>query len=265
LACGLPFANARADGHPFVVCTSCGTARTWPPPVTDLTSDSIFVGSYGGQRLARRSQWFHEADARLDWLAARNVRSGRLLEVGSGTGEFLVAAERRGFDAVGVETSLWAVEEAGKAGASAVVYGTLEALGGTPHASAPFQAAALFHVIEHLHDPLAVLSTLREQFLGPGALVLGEVPNFASRHAQTDPLSWQNLNVADHVSHFTPDGLEMLLRRAGYHDVVTEEVTHKVYDPPALWRSRRRGWLKRGILRASRDLLRVAAYNPAKT
>jgi 2-polyprenyl-3-methyl-5-hydroxy-6-metoxy-1,4-benzoquinol methylase len=212
-----------------------------------------------------RDQWFHEARARLDWMASAGMSGAGVLELGSATGEFLIEAGERGLRAVGLETSAWAVHEAQVAGASAILQGEMGALRSSEHASTRFEAVAAFHVVEHLHDPLAVLAEVRESVMAPNSRVFLEVPNFASSDARRDPFRWHAVNLVDHVSHFTPEGISVLLARAGFREVRTAEITHQVYDPPALWRSRRRGWVRRGMLRASRDLLRAQAVAPASS
>ena len=76
-----------------------------------MESDGIWVGQYGGQRLARRPVWFAEARQRLDWILLRQP-DGVLVEVGAGTGEFAKVALDAGFDTYAVEPSLWAAHQA---------------------------------------------------------------------------------------------------------------------------------------------------------
>jgi SAM-dependent methyltransferase len=79
-----------------------------------------------------------------------------VLELGCGTGEFLSRAEARGHRTIGIDFSDTAVAAAGARGLR-VVCGGFDDLRRHVGADARFDAVVLFHVIEHLADPDALL------------------------------------------------------------------------------------------------------------
>ena len=93
---------------------------------------------------------------------------GRLLDLGSGSGAFLVQMAALGWRAQGIDPDPAAVASAREAGLD-VTQGTLDDLDLDEHAGA-FDAVTLSHVIEHLHDPAEDLRRVH-RLLRPGGLI----------------------------------------------------------------------------------------------
>lgn len=130
---------------------------------------------------------------------------GRLLDFGCGNGAFLRSAGSQlpGWELQGLDVSdhhRAAVESI--PGVSGFHAGSLAGLTG-----GPFDLVVAWHVVEHLQDPEAELTSLRHR-LKPGGRLLISVPDVTR-----NPF---DLAVIDHLSHFTGPGLEHLLARSGY-------------------------------------------------
>lgn len=244
------------DAPPRIApCPGCGLPTTVPPPARDVFSDELFFeGAYGGARLAKTDQWLKEAAKRLTWVQ-RHVASGRLLEIGSATGEFVTVAERAGFQATGLEASAWAVEAAGRLTPSVVRADLAEYLGERP--GERFDVVAFFHVLEHVHEPRAFLAPLVEA-LAPEGRMFVEVPNGEARDLR-DGAGWLGARLPDHVVHYRRRDLEQLLVSVGLRVVEASSLTMQEFDSPAVWALRRLQWLGRGRLAPSEDFLRVVA------
>ena len=248
-------AGPRHEQYEVALCPSCALGATLPAPSREIASDGIWVEQYGGQRLAMRPQWVREADLRVTWLQL-HVPDGRLLEVGSGTGEFCAVAQAYGFDAHGVEPSGWAAEQARELGAS-VMTGDLDAWRAA-HPGETVDAVAAFHVFEHVHEPRPFLRAAREVLAADGALVL-EVPCFDSVLARRRTFEWVASALTDHVYHYTAKGLSALLREEGFDVEVVLPFSSRVYDPVSSWQAKRDGWRSVGVDEAPLDMLRVVA------
>jgi SAM-dependent methyltransferase len=225
---------------------------------------------YGNARLASRSTWFSEARKRVEWLQLF-LPQGCLLELGCGTGEFTKVAEDEGYDAYGVEPSLWAAEQARSLGVP-VETGFLSDWVARYPGLRP-DAVCLWHVLEHLPGP----STLLREIVGilkPGGYLFLEVPNFASSAAARLGMAWEGAQPADHFVHYTPDGLARLLNGAGFEQLQMLPITRRIYESGPAWRKERTDallghvdWppldLLRGIARSS-DEPQLAGSAPAK-
>jgi SAM-dependent methyltransferase len=258
-----PVCGAATGARPLVStgaravhrCTRCDLGVTSPPPDPEIETDAIFVESYDGGRLARRALWDRAAGARMTWIEAFQP-DGLLLEIGSATGEQVLAATRRGFEAHGVEPSRWAAAQARASGAE-VMEGTLDdwcaGYGGFT-----VDVVAMFHVLEHLPDPLTVLRSLREVTAASGFLFV-EVPNLGSRRAREGDDRWPHWQLPFHVTHLTVTGLTRLLTAAGWEPVEVRETTMRPYVTRRAWDDAVAAAREAGHAHADRDLLRAVA------
>jgi SAM-dependent methyltransferase len=94
-----------------------------------------------------------------------------ILELGCGAGEFLQLAAARGHRVVGLDFSETAVEVARKKGLP-VVCGEFDELRRHLGAEARFDAVVMFHLIEHLTDPGALLAEIARATRPRGRLVV---------------------------------------------------------------------------------------------
>jgi SAM-dependent methyltransferase len=237
------------------LCTECGLGATFPVPSIDMVSDELWSSTYADTRLARRQQWIHEATLRLSWLE-QYVPDGRLLEVGSGTGEFVAVAQQHGFDAFGLEPSAWAAEQARMFGARVNAIDLRSWL--VEHPATRYNAVAAFHVFEHLHEPRVFLREVR-QALAPDGAVVFEVPNFDSIRARRKTFDWIGPALDGHVNHFTPRSLAKLFAEEGFAVELMLPITSRVYSTLEFWRHERRNWEREGLPGPPLDLLRVVA------
>ena len=196
------------DTFDVVRCRCCGFATTDPVPPS---LDRYYPPRY------RRFNPFAAAVlhrlylARVDRWLTRLPRSGVALEIGAGTGWMLRALRERGWRAIGSERSLAAAALARDAAEVPVFVGDLGALRAAP----VLDLVIMFHVLEHLADPLAELRAVARRLRPGGTLVLG-LPNIASWQARMSGRHWMHLDVPRHLCHFTPDSIERALRKTGF-------------------------------------------------
>ena len=136
-----------------------------------------------------------------------------LLDVGAYTGVFVEVAQNKGWNAIGVEPSHWAVEIANSR--------SLPVLEGTVYApeliDRRFEIATLWDVIEHLSDPSAELCKIYD-LLEPGGLLAVHTMDIDSLTAKVMGSRWPWL-MDMHIQYFSRKSLVKLLEKCGY-DVV---------------------------------------------
>lgn len=230
--------NVRSSsGEPFkvVACVACSLRYTDPLP-TDEEINSLYEAEYYEYAYDRRSFEPRRGDGRK--AAAKNRgrfsvpyltnlfktalfaerqrallgrRPGRVLDVGCGNGEFLLSLEQRGWEVHGVEFSAEAAALA-RAKGLAVHRGELTSAAFPPSF---FDVVTLWHVAEHLPDPLSELTEIRRVLRDDGLLVL-EVPNSDCLSRRLCGAQWRQWDVPRHLQHFTPTTLERALTQAGF-------------------------------------------------
>jgi SAM-dependent methyltransferase len=84
-----------------------------------------------------------------------------------------------------------------------------------PLAEGRFDAAVLWHVLEHTHDPRTQLDRLLA-LLRPGGILGLRVPNMHSFGARVAGRSWPWIAPPGHLWYFSPHTLPRLLARCGF-------------------------------------------------
>jgi len=163
-----------------------------------------------GGRLARWS-YTRYLDKRCK-VVMRRKSSGRLLDVGCATGEFLSRMREYGWQVQGVEPSSAAAETARQEYGLDVFTGELtEARFPDRH----FDVITLWDVLEHVRDPLAELAEINRTLKDDGLLVI-ELPNTGSFDATLFGPYWIGLDMPRHFYVFPPAPLEAILRQGGF-------------------------------------------------
>lgn len=138
----------------------------------------------------------------------------RLLDVGCGSGEFVAEAGAGGWDAVGLDVDAAAIA-GGRAAGRPVSVGEV---GDGRFPDCSFDAVTLSHVIEHVHDPRAVLASCAAA-LRPGGRIWVATPDLASFGHDRFARDWLHLDPPRHLVLFTVDSLRRLMKQVGLEDV----------------------------------------------
>lgn len=137
--------------------------------------------------------------------------TGRLLDIGTGTGYFANAMQLRGWQ---VE----AIEKSQQARAFAREHFGLEVKPESDlneFAPASFDVITLWHVMEHLEHLNEVWEKLQELLTDTGILIVA-VPNCASYDAARYGEYWAAYDVPRHLWHFTPATMQKLASAHGF-------------------------------------------------
>ena len=151
-------------------------------------------------------------------LAARllagipNAGSGRVLDIGCGSGQFLARLARSGCQCHGTELSAETGRRAALVPGLELHLGALEA---STYAPGAFDLISIWHVLEHLPDPDSVLGYCH-RWLVPGGALLIAVPNAGSWQAALFGGSWFHLDPPRHLHHFNRESLGVMLGAAGF-------------------------------------------------
>jgi len=135
----------------------------------------------------------------------------RLLDVGCGSGDFLIFARRAGWDATGVDPDPEAVAACHRKGL-AVYLGGIDILS---QQAERYDAITLSHVVEHVHEPVALLKTCYH-LLKAGGYLWVDTPNFASQGHRRFKAAWRGLEPPRHLVLFTRQSLISTLTRVGF-------------------------------------------------
>ena len=169
------------------------------------------------------------------------VGQGRLLDVGCASGRFLRQMGAVGWQLSGIEYDGAAAKKARSIGADIFVGDPTQA----PFADQAFDLITAFHSLEHMPDPLRVLTRMID-WLALGGLAIVEVPNVAGLGARLFGPYWSGFDLPRHLVHFTPATMGAMVERAGGRVVSVEHKSKARY----FWRSLHRRVSGRGDRRA---------------
>jgi SAM-dependent methyltransferase len=212
-------ADNGAEEFLLNLCTACRSGRVEGPPAANRL-EKYYSRAYYGEGA---SKFARPLQAIVNVSAARIARSirdsldrpsqARVLDIGCGRGLLLAELSRWGVQGVGLER---AVEEPAQFSSSVEIR-----IGGVrdqEFANSTFDAAILWHALEHLPDPQESLAEVR-RILKPGGLLVLAVPNNASWQSRAFGRHWFHLDVPRHLHFFGHAGLTDLVRRHGYRVV----------------------------------------------
>jgi len=203
-------------------CRRCAFAQTEPRPISLAPYYPVRYRRYHRLTAALLQQFYR-------WRAWRWVsrlgRSGAALEIGCGDGWMLQALREQGWQVVGTERSVESALVPAQGRRVPVFVGELDAL----RPAARFDAIILFHVLEHMPDPVAVLRNCAA-LLKPGGMIIVAVPNWRSWQARCFGTAWFHLDVPRHLNHFSRRALSLAAEQAGLQIARTSYVSLE-HDP----------------------------------
>lgn len=205
----------QKDGWSYLQCPGCGLVLLHPVP-DEATLRSYYNDDYEVDFDRYIKNIRRGSESVLDDLKKQFPRYGRLLEVGCSYGGFLAEAKRDGWEVTGVELNETAARYARDKLNLRVFTGSLQDQ--LQQLGEPYEAVALFHVIEHVPDPVQFLELCRK-LSKPGGLLVLKTPNVASLIARVTRASWQWVSPPAHLCLYSPKTLALLLERAGYQPI----------------------------------------------
>ena len=187
-------------------CTGCATIA-----LADVPADlgRYYAGDYHGVPSAEQLPERVDFERHKIELLRRHVAPGRLVEIGPSYGAFALAAREAGFDVTGIEMDAACCEHLEQTiGVRAIRSDAPQDVLVRLPAS---RAIVLWHVFEHLSDPIAVLRAAAAN-LEPGGVLAIAVPNPQSLGFRLMGRRWAHLDAPRHLS-FVP--LATLVEHAG--------------------------------------------------
>lgn len=207
------------DPFQVVKCKTCGLVFTLPQPDKGLIEEHYqedYYKEWLEKQMKRRIPMWKK---RLKELL-KYKKSGRLLDVGFGSGTFLRLAKENGFEVNGTEISEYACRYVKNHYGIDTFRGDLEE---ARFPSTSFDVVTLWHALEHLPDPRSTLNEIHRILKKDGVLVVAvpNLNNFITRIlyflAKGKKLKLFSINAKElHLWHFSPHSLSRLLQETGY-------------------------------------------------
>lgn len=144
---------------------------------------------------------------KIQLLDNQEHKISSVLDIGAGTGDFLVSAKLAGFKVFGVEPNEKARQLATKKGIA--LSRELESFKGKS-----FDVITLWHVLEHLPNLEEQIKTI-VSLLEPNGTLIIAVPNFKSFDAKHYGSFWAGYDVPRHLWHFSRSSISKIFANHG--------------------------------------------------
>lgn len=212
----------RLDKQTILRCGQCSVQFSSPQPddetLAAIYSADYFLDDRDGispdevSRLKRETAKLYVDQI----LSFRGSDPGkRLLEIGCGSGDFLVEARARGFSVSGLELSGHAAAVANsRLGSNAVMQGNIE---NAAFPESAFDIIVFSDVLEHVRNPKSFLSSVH-RCLRPGGLVFIVTPSTDSWSRALMRSHWMEYKI-EHLFYFNRQSLKRILNLASFVDI----------------------------------------------
>lgn len=215
-------APEKTKDQGLVKCKNC--SLTWLYLLEDVDQVALYQDEIYTVVDNRKSIFekiiFREAKKVIQTLQKLSTsKIKRCLDFGSGKGQFLLQVKNKGWEGVGVETSgpraSFAKEKYGLQ-----IHDTFYQSGKIEGGN--YDAITLFHVLEHLPEPMVLLEKLCLENLNEEGVLVIEVPNLGSWQYKIAGKFWMHLDIPKHLSHWKEDMLINQVENIGFKHLKTQ-------------------------------------------
>ena len=207
-----------SKNHQILMCKSCGHIQIHPIPT--LTEEKKFYDDNKQEKNLNikhsideiKKKSMSDTNRRVKFVSKLVKKNEKILEIGSGYGLFLEGMKKRGQNVIGIEISKEKREIAKKITKAQILdINILEKKIKIPKVD----VIVLFHVLEHISEPVKFLKNLRNMLKMNGRIVV-EVPNHNDHQLQLNKkyreFYWQRA----HIHYFTPKIFQKVLEESGF-------------------------------------------------
>ena len=208
----------KINSHRLVKCKKCGLVYLNPRPNQKEIDDKYSAEYHIGKLLIQEPKTESEIEDKINrntGMVTKIVKQfgtkGNLLDIGCSTGFFLACLQRYGWQVTGVDISEWASNFAREKLGLNVFTGTV----GQVRFTERFDVVTMYHILEHLPNPLKTLKGIPELMADRGVLII-KGPNLGSFDRMWHGEKWRGYDLPFHLYHFTPKTYSMILDKAGF-------------------------------------------------
>ena len=207
--------NSGSFAFSYLRCQGCGLVFLTPRP-DGKEILKFYAQDYYGEGPQKFRSWLEVPRLFWAWNRMRRVqkifpRPGKALDIGCGQGTFLQLLKKGGWECHGTELTADSAARASRLGISISV-GEIDENRFPAHS---FDLITLWHVLEHLPEPLKTLRNLT-RLLKKGGILAISTPNIDSLQAEVGRGQWFHLDPPRHLYLFSPRSLEQMIGSLGF-------------------------------------------------
>jgi len=225
----VPDKSVSQESFVIVACENCGFKFTNPrPSVFEIgkyyASEDYISHSNTNRGLTNKAYQVVRSitvKQKVDLINKFVPQKGSILDYGCGTGYFLAACQKNGWQVAGFEPNETARHAASNLINKSVASDNLDAF-----ENERFDFITLWHVLEHIHTLNDTFERLKS-LLKPEGYLLIAVPNADSLDAQKYKENWAAYDVPRHLYHFTQPTMKRFIKK---HKMEMVEILPMKFD-----------------------------------
>lgn len=203
----------------IVKCNSCGFVFTNPRPneneIGKYYSSDLYI-SHSATKKGLINALYHiirkrTLKSKLNLLNSLKTPTKELLDIGTGTADFLNYMVQNAYSGIGIEpdnsTREMATKKYGLKILEAVNFYQLQAM--------TYDYVTMWHVLEHVSDLEGYATNIKRILKDDGYLIIA-VPNHESVDGKHYKEKWAAYDVPRHLSHFSVGTMEKYLSKHGF-------------------------------------------------
>ncbi len=208
------------------ICEAC-RFQFMNPQYSDQYLTEFYAGYYSHHSQIEREPTSHAHDFYLKKIETFLPQKGKLLDYGCGVGRVMNTARQRGWTVVGYDVDCETTKKVEKVYDVEIKCGSFEDL---DWEGRRFDLIYLYHVLEHVKDPVHTIKTLRGLLNEKGHLFVG-VPNMrslsstAKTYLERKRIRRRRIGAHyatdHHLLYFSKPSLSILLEKCGFSVVYT--------------------------------------------
>lgn len=212
--------------YKVVKCQNCGLLQLSPMPSTeenehfyDRNLQAKNIKAPSNLKIIRKNS-LNDTERRAKMVSGYIKKTQTLLDIGSGYGFFLQEMSNQGYKIAGIEASKEIRRASAKiTGAKVLDINLLKDNNTLPK----FDCITLFHVLEHINNPVLFLKIIKKYLNNNGKLII-EVPNSSDMLLEAcekyRDFYWQRA----HLFYFNAKTLKKVVEKAGFSIISTSYV-----------------------------------------
>jgi len=209
----------------IVQCQNCGFKYLNPRPTIESIKNYYDVEEYHPHKISEESMidkiYLKVRDININTknkiLNKLSKQNKTLLDIGCGTGEFIEAMQKDGWNVSGMETAKEARDMAIKE--------DIHVFDDLKNINDKFHIITMWHVLEHIHEIPTLMDNLSGLLSDDGFLVIA-VPNIDSADAKFYKENWIALDTPRHLYHFRPRDIISLLEKYSFE---VKRISNRLY------------------------------------
>ena len=245
----------KEDFH-ICECLNCGLLYTMPRPKKEKIGEYYKSNDYYSHQENKKGfipkvyEKVKKTNLKYKYkLATRGLDIGKMLDIGSGVGDFLHTAESHGWQCIGVEPS----EDAKNIARQRTKANLIESAEIENLPDQMFDVITMWHVLEHVDNLRWQVEQLQRLIKPKGRIVIA-LPNYKSYDGQYYKEKWAAYDVPRHLNHFNRTTIVKIFNTNGLRLISTDKLKwdayyisymseqYKLHQFPLL-RGAIRGWL----------------------